>query len=54
MSNATGSFNELFEQAARVFENAMRAGTTMQQEATKWFSRDPSRNQFAAAMASQE
>jgi hypothetical protein len=37
MSTATGSFNELFEQAARVFENGLRAGTTMQQETTKWF-----------------
>ena len=37
MSTATGGFNELFEQASRVFENAMRAGLTMQQESSKWF-----------------
>ena len=37
MSTSTGSFNELFEQAARVFENALRAGITMKQETTKWF-----------------
>jgi hypothetical protein len=37
MGTATGSFTELFEQATRVFDNAMRAGMTMQQESTKWF-----------------
>ena len=37
MGTSMGSFAELFEQAARVFENALRAGIAMQQESTKWF-----------------
>lgn len=33
----TANPNELFEQAARMFESALAAGITVQRESTKWF-----------------
>jgi hypothetical protein len=38
MSTATtANFSELFEQSARLFENALKAGITVQQDSAKWF-----------------
>jgi hypothetical protein len=38
MNTSSASFTELFEQAARTFENTLKAGIAVQQESTKWFS----------------
>ncbi len=37
MGTATENFNELCEQSARLFENALKAGVAIQQESSKWF-----------------
>ena len=37
MSTATGNYEELVEQSTRLFENALKAGITMQQQSAKWF-----------------
>ena len=37
MSAATANYEELVEQSARLFENALKAGITVQQQSAKWF-----------------
>ena len=37
MSTGTTNYQELVEQSARLFENALKAGITVQQQSAKWF-----------------
>ena len=37
MSTGTANYQELVEQSARLFENALKAGITVQQQSAKWF-----------------
>ncbi len=37
MGTATANYEELVEQSARLFENALKAGITVQQQSAKWF-----------------